>query len=161
MAIFIKILLIVGVYSSWVMKSVREIQWQVWKKLSSSFTLHFVAIWLVQGVTNCWPHCCRPVPKHGQWITDLLVVCVWLQGQTICLRKKPNLISSWYTGSMLCAAGSLFGENSPKQVNTLSRSYNCISVIVQGTCHVLYVQTFNISVIFKILKGMVKKGGGG
>lgn len=38
-----------------------------------------------------------------------------------------------------------------------------ISVIVQGwgTCHVLYVQTFNISVIFKILKGMVKKGGGG
>lgn len=62
---------------------------------------------------------------------------------------------------MLCAAGSLFGENSPKQVNTLSRSYNCISVIVQGTCHVLYVQTFNISVIFKMLKGMVKKGGGG
>lgn len=38
-----------------------------------------------------------------------------------------------------------------------------ISVIVQGvgTCNVLYVQTFNISVIFKILKGMVKKGGGG
>lgn len=36
-----------------------------------------------------------------------------------------------------------------------------ISVIVQGTCHVLYVQTFNISVIFKILKGVVKKGGGG
>lgn len=138
MAIFIKILSIVGVYSSWVMKSVREIQWQVWKKLSSSFTLHFVAIWLVQGVTNCWPHCCRPVPKHGQWITDLLVVCVWLQGQTIwpwhklsqtsishLLEKKPNLISSWYTGSMLCAAGSLFGENSPKQVNTLSRSYLC------------------------------------
>lgn len=33
-------------------------------------------------------------------------------------------------------------------------------ISVQGPCHVLYVQTFNISVIFKILKGMVKKGGG-
>lgn len=36
-----------------------------------------------------------------------------------------------------------------------------ISVIVQGTCHVLYVQTFNISVIFKILKGNGEEGRGG
>lgn len=60
---------------------------------------------------------------------------------------------------MLCAARSLFGENSPRQVYTLSRSY-LSDVQGVGTCHVLYVQTLDIS-DFQHFEGNGEEGGVG
>lgn len=158
MAIFIHILLIVGLYSivvEW--WRVREIQCQVWKKVSFSFLQHSVVIWLVQGVTNCWPHCCWPVPEHGQWITDLWAACVWLLGRTIWPWHKSSQTSiSHLLGKKtiwlvvdIQEACSVQPDHSPRQVHSVSRSYlsDCFKRMLQGkvTCHILYVQTYNIS----------------